>query len=126
MIRLIQWGNYRLAMIAEGNAFISIDDDAYSLYPDYKTLELSDADIDAALTLHHGDYRLYDVYDEPQLAETIHLELEDEDGYIKSYLLPRGLPENSKRRVRQLTTAQQITHSAHEIIIVKMIKRGNL
>lgn len=126
MIRLIRWGNYRLAMIAEGNALISIDDDVYSLYPDYKTMGLSDADMDAALTLHHGDYRLYDVYDEPQLAETIHLELEDEDGYIKSYLLPRGLPGNSKRRVRQLTTTQQITHSAHEIIFVKMIKRGNL
>lgn len=126
MIRLIQWGNYRLAMIAEGNAFISIDDDVYSLYPDYKTMESSEADMDAALTLHHGDYKLYDVYDEPQLTETIHLELEDEDGYIKSYLLPQGLPVNSKRRVRQLTTTQQITHSGYDIIFVKMLQRGSL
>lgn len=124
MIRLIQWGNYRLAIIAEGNAIVSLDDDVYSLYPEYKTMELSDIDIDTALVLHRGDYKLYDVYDEPQLAETIHLELEDEDGYIVNYLLPQGLPVNSKRRTRQLTTTQQITYSGRDIIFVKMIKGG--
>ena len=35
MIRLIQWGNYRLAIIAEGNAIVSLDDDVYSLYPEF-------------------------------------------------------------------------------------------
>ena len=35
MIRLIQWGNYRLAIIAEGNAIVSLDDDIYSLYPEF-------------------------------------------------------------------------------------------
>jgi ATP-dependent Clp protease ATP-binding subunit ClpB len=35
MIRLIQWGNYRLAIIAEGNAIVSLDDGVYSLYPEF-------------------------------------------------------------------------------------------
>ena len=35
MIRLIQWGNYRPAIIAEGNAIVSLDDDVYSLYPEF-------------------------------------------------------------------------------------------
>lgn len=127
MIRLIQWGRYRLAIIAEGNTIMSIDGRTYSLFSNSNTLELFDelaASIraEAAITLHHGDYRMYDVYDELDLAETIHLELEDEDGYVKSYLLPHGLPEESRRQVRQLPTTQQITNESRNIIYARLIK----
>lgn len=129
MIRLIQWGEYRLAIIAEGNTIIAIDNHVYSLFPDHATLEFYDNQLPSlvvsALTLHRGNYRVFDVYDEPQLTETIHLELEDEDGYVKSYLLPRGLPHQNMRRARQIPTVQQITNSSRKIIYVKLIERGD-
>lgn len=129
MIRLIRWGEYRLAIIAEGSTIIAIDDDVYSVFPEQATLEIYDKlasyiPAASALTLHQGNYRVFDVYDEPQLTETIHLELEDEDGYVKSYLLPRGWPNESLRRVRQIPTAQQITNSSRKIIYVRLVERG--
>lgn len=131
MIRLIQWGRYRLAIIAEGNTIISVDNAVYSLFPDSKTLEIFDTPVsrigtESAISLHHGEYRMYDVYDELQLAETIHLELEDEDGYVMSYLLPRGLPDQARRRVRQITTTQQISNTNRKIIYVRLIEGGDL
>lgn len=131
MIRLIQWGRYKLAIIAEDTTILSVDNEIYSLFPHANKIELfnelaSPMGPESAITLHQGDYRMYDVYDELQLAETIHLELEDEDGYVTSYLLPRGLPNETWRRVRQILTDQQITNSSRNIIFVKLIGKGDV
>jgi len=56
-----------------------------------------------------GRYRLYDVEDEPKLADHQHLELFVGDGQWQGYLLLTGLPTEKKLRSRIVPTNELIT-----------------
>lgn len=56
-----------------------------------------------------GKYRLYEVKDEKDLADTKHLELFVGDGTWQGYLLPTGLPTDTKIRNRIIPTKEIIT-----------------
>ena len=58
-----------------------------------------------------GDYRLYDVEDEPHLSDQIHLELEVGRNRWQGYLLLSGLPDSNKKRGRIIPTKEVITKS---------------
>lgn len=67
--------------------------------------------VDHVLAL--GNYRLYEVEDEPKLTDLIHLELLVGDGKWQGYLLPTGLPNEEKIRNRIIPTKEIITKSTH-------------
>ncbi len=56
-----------------------------------------------------GNYRLYDVKDEPQFTDQQHLELQVGCGFWQGYLLPTGLPSDKKKRNRIITTDELLT-----------------
>lgn len=58
-----------------------------------------------------GQYRLYQVKDEPDLTDLMHLELFVGDGNWQGYLLPTHLPTDEKKRNRIIPTHETITKS---------------
>lgn len=59
--------------------------------------------------LSMGKYRLYEVDDEPQLTDLIHLELHVGNGTWQGYLLLTGLPSEKDKRSRIIPTEEIIT-----------------
>lgn len=64
---------------------------------------------DAILSV--GNYRLYEVKDEPDLTDLLHLELHAGNGTWQGYLLPTGLPIGEKKRNRIIPTTELITRT---------------
>jgi len=59
--------------------------------------------------LAKGEYRIYDVLDEPQLVDQLHLELSIGEGDWQGYLLPTGFPKDRKTRTRIIPTNELIS-----------------
>ena len=59
--------------------------------------------------LAQGNYRLYEVKDEPKLVDLEHLELSITKGVWQGYLLLTGLPKARKIRSRIEPTAEVIS-----------------
>lgn len=59
--------------------------------------------------LARGEYRLYDVNDEPNLVDQLHLELAIGEGGWQGYLLPTGFPKDNKTRSRIIPTSELIS-----------------
>lgn len=59
--------------------------------------------------LAKGEYRLYDVEDEPKLIDQLHLELSIGEDDWQGYLLPTGFPSNKKQRSRIIPTNEIIS-----------------
>jgi Protein of unknown function (DUF5661) len=57
-----------------------------------------------------GNYRIYEVEDEPKLVDQNHLELEAGRGIWQGYLLPTGLPDSVKTKSRIIPTKELITN----------------
>jgi hypothetical protein len=58
--------------------------------------------------LAKGEYKLYDVNDEPKLVDQMHLELTVGEDDWQGYLLPTGFPENKKTRSRIIPTNELV------------------
>ncbi len=58
--------------------------------------------------LASGGYRLYQVEDEPELADLQHLELNVGERLWQGYLLLTGLPGDKKKRGRIIPTAETV------------------
>ena len=67
---------------------------------------------DSILSL--GNYRLYDVINEPHLTDQMHLELSIGLGMWQGYLLPNGFPTEEKTRHRIIPTQELITTFSKE------------
>ena len=59
--------------------------------------------------LSKGEYRIYEVADEPKLVDQLHLELSIGEGDWQGYLLPTGFPKDRKTRSRILPTNELIS-----------------
>ena len=59
--------------------------------------------------LAKGDYKLYEVTDEPKLTDTLHLELYIGEDDWQGYLLITGFPQSKKTRSRIIPTNEIIT-----------------
>jgi hypothetical protein len=62
---------------------------------------------DAILSV--GSFKLYEVKDEPGIADLTHLELEAGNDVWQSYLLLTGLPNDTKKRSRIIPSQEYIT-----------------
>lgn len=132
MIILTNTGRYDVAIIGEGSRILSFDGNSFKYFPTSATLEYYDEIDDPwnthySLPLSEGLYRLYRVQDELNFHETLHLELEEEGGFLTCYLLPNGFPNSRQKRVRQIDTLQQIGNNDSVVVRqLHLIERGNL
>lgn len=62
--------------------------------------------------LAQSRYRLYQVKDEPDLTDLLHLELYVGEGTWQGYLLTSGLPDDKKKRNRIIPTIEVITRTS--------------
>lgn len=115
MIKLLKEGRYTLLETknqtkvlildeAKKFAWINVSDIGEILVTTHKTLRTDNL-------LSIGKYRLYDVRDEPELTDLIHLELLVGDGMWQGYLLPLGMPTDVKKRGRVIPTEETISVS---------------
>lgn len=71
-----------------------------------------------------GEYRLYDVHDDPLYSTHEHLELEVGDGVWQGYLLLTGLPTRAKKRRRIIPTTEVISGREHSDNVGDMLTVG--
>lgn len=117
MIQLLQSGKYSLIETKSQTKILTLDNK--------KTFAWINAEeIGEILVASHkshrtdnilaiGNYRLYNIKDEPNLTDLIHLELLVGDGIWQGYLLTTGLPKGKKKRNRIIPTKEIITKSTH-------------
>lgn len=116
MIKIHQQGSYKLIetkgqtkiLILDNNdtfAWINAEDIGEILVTSHKKHKTD-------CILAAGRYRLYEVKDEPQLTDLLHLELFVGEGIWQGYLLPTGLPNDEKKRNRIIPTDEVITKAS--------------
>ena len=115
MINILQRGIYRL-IETKGQTKILILD-GKDTYAWVNAVEIGEILVTSHKThkadciLATGNYRLYEVKDEPKFSDTMHLELSVGKGLWQGYLLLTGLPTNEKKRNRIIPTKEVITNS---------------
>lgn len=116
MIRVLQEGNYKLIETRgeikiltldrkEVFAWINLQEIGEILVASHKPHKT-----DHILAL--GRYRMYEVKNEKNLTDLIHMELLVGEGIWQGYLLPTGLPKKEKIRSRIIPTNEHITKSS--------------
>lgn len=115
MITLQQSGQYRLVETRQHTKILYLGDDAYAWVEPRnigEILVVSHHEHPSDWTLSIGHYRIYDVLDEPNLSDLLHLELEVGNDIWQGYLLLTGLPDDTHKRKRIIPTHELITHGA--------------
>lgn len=114
MIKLYREGLYKLIETPRQVKILSLDDKQVFAWihaaPIGEILVSSHKPHKSDHILAKGKYRVYDVKNEPDLTDLLHLELLVGDGDWQGYLLPLGLP-NGVRRRRIIPTKEVITKS---------------
>ncbi len=111
MIKRIKSGFYKLIETKKNIKILYLDNRAFAwIEPSIGELLV------VTRRAHHtdcilsiGKYYTYSVADEPALTDLLHLELEVGERVWQGYLLPTGLPEDNKPRVRVIPTNETIT-----------------
>ena len=119
MIKILQEGNYSLIETKKQTKILTLINNDKKTYAWINAGDIGEIlvfshkshETDAILSM--GKYRMYDVKDEPNLTDLIHLELLVGEGAWQGYLLLNGLPTNTKRRNRIIPTEEIITKSAN-------------
>ncbi|MFA6981487.1 MAG: hypothetical protein WC243_00460 [Patescibacteria group bacterium] len=120
MIKLIKEGHYELIETKGQTKILILDDKRTFAWIDVEDIgEILITSHNAHKTdniLAVGEYRLYDVVDEPELTDLEHLELSVGDGVWQGYLLPTGLPTDKDKRNRVIPTKQLIVDNNQKIL----------
>lgn len=117
MIRLLKKGKYSLVETKNDTKILTLDGKNYvwifsksigEMLVTTRVIHKSDQ------KLAKGDYQLYEVKDEPNFVDTLHLELAIGEGDWQGYLLITGLPERKKIRARIIPTNEIISNFKSE------------
>jgi hypothetical protein len=74
-----------------------------------------------------GDYKLYNVKEEPKLVDLEHLELMVGDGSWQGYLLPKGIPSSKEKRHRIIPTNELVqSYSGRNMAFDGMVEKVEL
>ena len=114
MITLLRSGRYKLIQTKRLIKIIYLDSDVYAWVKFENIGEIlvyAQKNHTTNAILASGEYRIYDVVDEPHIADIQHLELEIGDGKWQRYILLTGLPDQHKRRARIIPTHELISSS---------------
>jgi hypothetical protein len=111
MIKLLGKGTYTLLETKHHVKILKLNKHSYAWIapPIGEVLVVTDRPHITDCLLSIGEYRLYDVDDEPDLTDLPHLELEVGGRVWQGYLLPTGLPAGAKLRSRIIPTHEHIT-----------------
>lgn len=115
MVKLIREGTYQLIETKGQTKILTLDKKDKFAWVNAKDIgeilvTIHKAhDTDCVLSI--GTYRIYEVKNEPKLADLTHLELSVGDGKWQGYLLLTGLPSDKKKRNRIIPTTEVITKS---------------
>lgn len=112
MIQLLKKGTYLLTGTRHGARLLRLQKQIYAWIATprigallvYSTVPHIQREV-----LSTGNYRLYDVVNEPHLSDQLHLELEFGGNQWQGYLLPTGLPDRKHIRRRIIPTHEIIT-----------------
>jgi len=115
MVTHLRSGHYRLIETRRQIKILALDDtETYAWIWSEAVGEL----LISSHSSHHtdhilatGEYKLYDVTDEPELTDLEHLELSIGEGRWQGYLLLSGLPTDTHTKVRIIPTTECITGS---------------
>jgi hypothetical protein len=118
MIKLTQEGDYKLIETKGQTKILTLDSQKVYAWITAKDigeiLETSHVQHKVDHILAIGEYRIYDVKNEPQLSDQLHLELSVGRGMWQGYLLLTGLPSDTKKRSRIIPTSEIISESLDE------------
>jgi hypothetical protein len=111
MIKQFRSGQYKLTETKHHIKVLELDKAAYAWIepPSIGGILVSSRHshrVDAVLSV--GAYALFDVEDESELSDQMHLQLEVGIGVWQGYLLPTGLPNDKKIRSRIIPTQEVI------------------
>lgn len=112
MVTLKQEGAYRLIETKRNTKILYLDDTQFAWVEPVDIGEIlitSHVAHKADCILAVGKYRLFGVDDEPRLSDNPHLELEVGKDLWQGYLLPTGLPNDTKKRSRIIPTRETIS-----------------
>jgi hypothetical protein len=111
MVTLHRSGLYKLIETKHHTKVLYLDNDVYAWVEPINIGEIVVTSHKVHKTdcvLSFGHYRLYDVDDEPNLSDQLHLELEIGKNKWQGYLLLTGLPDEYKKRGRIIQTYEII------------------
>jgi len=111
MITLLKSGHYKLIETKANTKVLYLDYDTYAWVEPAKTGEIlvySHKVHKTDCVLSMGTYNLYDIDDEPELSDQMHLELEVGEGFWQGYLLLSGLPHENHKRARIIPTHETV------------------
>jgi hypothetical protein len=111
MITMKRSGLYKLIETKHHTKVLYLDNDIFAWVEPVNIGEILVAShkvhkTDCVLSLGH--YVMFDVEDEPNLSDQIHLELEVGSDHWQGYLLLTGLPDYHKKRGRIIPTSEVI------------------
>lgn len=114
MINLVKTGSYRLIETKADTKILFLDSDEFAWINakgigEILVVTRKEHETDAVLSV--GEYKLYEVDDEPGITDLMHLELEVGNGQWQSYMLTTGIPDNSKKRARIIPSKKSITEN---------------
>ena len=117
MIKELEKGSYRLLETKADTKVLILNSKTGEIYTFAwitaqdigEILVTSKSDHDVQCVLSMGNYRLYDVEDDPDLVDLNHLELYVGNDVWQGYLLPTGLPTKTDKRNRIIPTDEVIT-----------------
>lgn len=112
MIKLLRSGHYKLIETKRNTKILYLDNETYAWVEPAtigEILVISHNQHKTDCVLSDGDYHIYQVEDEPRLADHMHLELATGRDTWQGYLLLSGLPTDDKTRTRIIPTMELIT-----------------
>jgi hypothetical protein len=112
MITRIDGGTFELTETGHGTKILVLNDLPYVwiVAPGIGSLLIyTDQPHETSEILSKGHFRLFQVRDEPELSDQLHLELEFSKNQWQGYLLPTGLPDDTDTRKRLIATHQTIS-----------------
>ena len=103
-------GKYELFETTNGNPILNLDHNLFFAVVKAQRGEIlvkTDADHQKRKSLHDGKYYLINFSDDPDFNDVPHLFMENNDHY-KEWILPQGLPLNSKDQKKLIKTEEKI------------------
>ena len=124
MIKLLKKGKYTLVETRNDTKILTLDEKSYIWIFSRSIGEMLITTHKKHKTdqkLSKGEYRLYEVKNEPKLVDTLHLELAIGEGDWQGYLLPTGFPKDKKTRSLIIPTNELIAEQEYWKCEVKYI-----
>lgn len=122
MIRLLKEGTYRLIESKSQTKILTLDSQfsyAWIMAYDIGEILVSSHQTHAEdCVLSVGKYRIYEVEQESNLSDQLHIELCVGTGLWQGYLLPTGLPTETKKRSRIIPTQEVISRTSRRIYTI--------